>query len=835
MSLQPPGYSGPRPSPSETNRAGSVKRARELLEAGVRPTTREPPVPIPRPPPANMSQQWPLPASGLQPGPLNPHHPRFQAPRGPPPRRPPRPSEAPLQVPSPSIYSVQSGQGSEMSLPSTSRPAPSFSQPKPYQQPPPRPRTNDGCVSPTSTVDLTPRISITTDDLFRQSTGSASSASIPNVPLAPLPVPRPSPDPRPRTAGLVAPLSARKTVARRSFVSPIPEELSDPRQTLGSIASSRAIPSSWGSGPAESEILGAYLADDSSDDAHPQNDHQDDATLVRSASLGKRGKPTMRTIMNSNPASEVSVPDMPASTQKDEPPRGIATSPLVVVNATNQELHVPNPTRRFSTSTTSNESYVDPEKPRFAQQDYAACREALEKENYALPKAAPTMSDKRPEGRRPPRLDIGAVRDAETRGSLSSLSDLIRRATKLASNLDRGRTASRADLATAGADHQNYALRGRNSGSLSDILASFPNPGLTPEGRGSWPVFFGRSNLRNAEPLGSSEDDPHAKRAQRRCCGMPRKWFILLCILLFIVVALAVLLPVLLVAVPKGKTGTSCSETTPCRHGGVSVSSGSTCSCVCANGYMGSQCTTPGDSSCTAADVDNGTVSKKATMGTSLPSLLNGSQEKFGIKLDAVTIMATFSLNNVSCKTENAVVAFDNLSRGGHKHRRSDKAPIVLHSMDSWGHEEEIPSRPVLLSKPRPVVAARALATSNGVLYDDTVNSDRQADMTEAESTESSTSTTAAATATASTSVQTTSTAKPRSATSTSIPDEVIEFSQVVVLYVLQDTGSLESAMSSGSQIEKYLHDSYATTGHPSLDLMGRYGLDFENMTMSGG
>ena len=44
-----------------------------------------------------------------------------------------------------------------------------------------------------------------------------------------------------------------------------------------------------------------------------------------------------------------------------------------------------------------------------------------------------------------------AIIGAEARGSLSSLTDLIRRATKLASNLDHGRTASRADLASAGA------------------------------------------------------------------------------------------------------------------------------------------------------------------------------------------------------------------------------------------------------------------------------------------------------------------------------------------------------------------------------------------------
>ena len=159
----------------------------------------------------------------------------------------------------------------------------------------------------------------------------------------------------------------------------------------------------------------------------------------------------MRTITKSTPAPEASDADVPSPHPKDEP-RGIADSPLAVGTSVSQLLHAPSPARRASTATTSNESFVDPEKPRFAQLNHDAHNEASETEEKTLPKAAPTMSDKRPGARRPPRLDMDAVRDAETRGSLSSLSDLIRRATKLASNLDRGRTASRADLATAGAD-----------------------------------------------------------------------------------------------------------------------------------------------------------------------------------------------------------------------------------------------------------------------------------------------------------------------------------------------------------------------------------------------
>lgn len=69
-----------------------------------------------------------------------------------------------------------------------------------------------------------------------------------------------------------------------------------------------------------------------------------------------------------------------------------------------------------------------------------------------LPGPTPTMSVRRPGARRPLRLDMNAVRDAEARGSLTSLSDLIRRATKLATNLDHGRTASRNDILNGNGD-----------------------------------------------------------------------------------------------------------------------------------------------------------------------------------------------------------------------------------------------------------------------------------------------------------------------------------------------------------------------------------------------
>jgi len=458
-----PGF-GPSPSGPETNRKGSVKRARELLESGVGSTRAT--SPVPRPPALKIAAhqtQWPLPASGLPPRHLNPHphpqqHPKFRHPRGPPPARPPRPSEVPAQLPSPSIYSTRSGQSSEASSNCLPRPARSFSHPKqPQSLPPPRPRPeakDDSYVSPTGTNDMTPRTLIATDDPFRQP--SASSTVSVQMPMPEAPVP--SVNPRVRTAGLTTP-NARSSQARRSSVSPIPvsEGFVNPRQTLESLASSRAIPSSWGSGPAESEILGTCLDNESDEDEHTVETGQNQAeTLVRTASWGKRQKPTMRTIMTLNLNSKTSIPDVPSSNPRDEWNKNAAAESHNVGAAFSQALHVPSVLRRGSTSTT--ESSVDPEKPRFADIVHnPAAAKGLVEPLPNFPQNAPTMSAKRPGGRKPSHLDMAAVRDAETRGSLSSLSDLIRRATKLASNLDRGRTASRADLA---ADPEHKVIMG---------------------------------------------------------------------------------------------------------------------------------------------------------------------------------------------------------------------------------------------------------------------------------------------------------------------------------------------------------------------------------------
>ena len=405
-------------------RQGSVRRAREMLEAGRR---QEPHadtgVPPLRKDVAHMTQ-WPLPTENSQTNMVDSHV-RHLTPQGPPPQRPPRPD-----MPSPSVYSERSVPDVAPSPLHIKRPVPSFSQPLSHSSPPRVAVQRPPPSSPSSAAVSTPRVSVATEDLLRHSTVS-SAASMASIPDFPFPAQRLPADPSQRNeATLAPPPVGRQVVNRVSSVSPIPEEQSDGKV---SYVSSRAIPS-WTSAKAESEILGTYLdgvSDGDDDDGEPDYAvNGNNSTLVRQASIGKRGQPSVCMIRRSTAESPV-----PPSFSK--------------------EISAGKARRGSFLTSSSDSSHFDLDKAPFVldvgqQHPEHVNSEALAKEIEVFPRAMPTMSDKRPGGRRPPPLNMGAVRDAEKRGSLTSLPDLIRRATKLATNLEHGRTASRNDLLGGG-------------------------------------------------------------------------------------------------------------------------------------------------------------------------------------------------------------------------------------------------------------------------------------------------------------------------------------------------------------------------------------------------
>jgi hypothetical protein len=281
------------------------------------------------------------------------------------------------------------------------------------------------------------------------SSARQTTSSVGTIPDFPTPAPGNSLAPPRKSAILGPPPSSRRGASsfysNASFVSPIPEE--SPRsRSHGSYASSAAMPETW---PAESPQIGSpgygdAFYDESMTERSRESgydDFGDESQLVRSASLGKKGRPALITTKGSSSSSSSNIRHGPV--------------PMPVVS--DNEAYM-------STATSSSETVPTLQKPR-ASYINTASRESLSTDAILMAYASTGSSDSRDPiqlgdiphhqsrlsaMRRPPRLDIDAVRAAEARGSLTSLPDLIRRATRLASMIDKGkRPASRLDALDA--------------------------------------------------------------------------------------------------------------------------------------------------------------------------------------------------------------------------------------------------------------------------------------------------------------------------------------------------------------------------------------------------
>ncbi|WEW57542.1 hypothetical protein PRK78_003009 [Emydomyces testavorans] len=458
-------------------------------------------------------------------------------------------------------------------------------------------------------------------------------------------------------------------------ISPIQEEFleNSPRKPA-SYASSKVIPSSWGTAPIEGEFR------NSSRESLSTSGGDDDVGLVRQASVGKRGKPSLRTINKpqngQNPENETRRGDDPNFNAREMAP---TTTDAGTALGNQQNPSNQLRTRCYSSDSTSSNgsAFDDLEKPPIPTTQFSSSLSDVElKELEAKDgsRAIPRSSLSRLDTKRPPPLDIDAVREAEARGSLTSLPDLIRRATRLASNLDRGKTASRLgvlDKSNGSSDSNNR--RSRNSGSISDILASFPPPGHigtpTAGSRGS-AMYNNRVNPSANPPEITVEDT----KLPPRCCGMSRCAFIFIIFILFLLISSAVIIPVVLIALPQERdkkdpnkptsSASVCQKSSPCLNGGVSIGREGSCGCVCVNGFRGPKCAVAGDDSCATVNLNKDY--RNATVGNALPRLFEQSEANFSIPLNASKILGLFNKEDLSCTSENALVTFNGANRRRH-------------------------------------------------------------------------------------------------------------------------------------------------------------------------
>lgn len=831
--------------------------------------------------PAPMAQNWPLqddfvvPASGPVPSTQR------TPPKGPPPQRPPRPSNVPSLLDSSKIQDY----------------TPTLQ----YRRPPPPPgfpvaspdrdSSNYGdepdIRSPNS--GSTPRTPSSGDRLSSDRPSTSSSVgSIPDFPVPAVPIQAPAPTSQPppgrRNQGLGPPPVARRPgtsyYSQSSFVSPIPEEMPEQYGRSGSYASSRVFPASWGTQP---EGLEEQLRE------QRMKDRDGREGLVRQASLGKKAKPALTTIKSSEDTSQ----------RRADPSRGGAMGRAAVVagaaggalgtgsgpkgpnltSAQRPRQAEPMPTSPTFSSSSSSSSEHDFEKPPIALEE-----EVPLGRSDSVIRANPGMSEKIPTSRRPPRLNMDAVKEAESRGSLTSLPDLIRRATKLASNLDRGKTASRLGMldilnsenANRNKHSPNSAQR-RSAGSMSDILASFPPPGMaTPTGdrNSQWPSAYSPSRLNQGTILDEKArgfGSEKRKRQRRRCCGMPLWVFIFLCLVILLLVAAAVVIPIVLIVIPRQKNATpapsaatdlnNCPNSAPCENGGVSVVSDNQCSCVCTNGFTGQRCTVQSDAACVAKDVantDNQNMYRNATLGSSLPRLFDSANSNFSVPLNSSRLLSLFSANNLSCTSENALVTLNGVSTKKMKRfvlpehlldvtlssaaeklgqavdHLMPSTPSVQEPMPQLQHEAKILSIPDNTNPDRAMVTGevysdphllprQATLTSNGIVY---AASSTPPVFTPAPP-ESATSTTAAVPS------QSASPSPSSVGPGFQLNQNIFDFARVAVLFIFQKTGTLSAAVNAQEKLQEFFAGSLSNMTMPMNSLPQNFVIDFSNFTIT--
>ncbi|EFQ26678.1 uncharacterized protein GLRG_02498 [Colletotrichum graminicola M1.001] len=640
--------------------------------------------------------QWPL-------GPIsspasNPDAEPYRPPlgRGPPPPRPPRPSRVPSILDSSRIqdhtpvfqYFPQPGRESVYSQDGQSAPP-----------------------TPTS----------------RHTQSSISSVgSIPDFPLPaivpPIAAPPPVVPPR-RSFGLGPPPSSRRGdssfYSNASFVSPIPEE--SPRsRSHTSFASSAAMPESWGSqSPGYSEADpddyydDAYSSEDedsqmSRGSGSPYGDVGDESKLVRSASVGKMSKPSI--VMHRAPSGGDPLPqDVQGLPQRPSPsPMKLPVSPFdsgtAYYEGSSSSGTVPTMAGGGTPGSLTPNVML-------GAVGAASATDLAETRKFT---PSPRPYDRLSAVRRPPKLDMDSVREMESRGSMTSLPDLIKRATRLAALIDRGRRpASRFELDDGTwPDEKAFGREGeqpistissveKHQSGLSDMLAAFPPPAATTPNppnlpnrgswfrrtstTGSWPLAPGsqgstpqpvtRAMAARGSPLTrlESNDEESSARRRRRCCGLPLWAFIVIVVIVLGIVAAAIVVPLEFLVFRRNRASnppaepalSQCQNQLKCENGGTNVISQGICSCICINGFTGQTCTVAGATGCTTTSLQgNGTPTSlsNVTLGQAIPRLLQQAQTNFSIPLDGTDILAKLNTENLSCIAQNSLVTFDGRS-----------------------------------------------------------------------------------------------------------------------------------------------------------------------------
>jgi hypothetical protein len=193
------------------------------------------------------------------------------------------------------------------------------------------------------------------------------------------------------------------------------------------------------------------------------------------------------------------------------------------------------------------------------------------------------------------------------------------------------------------------------------------------------------------------------------------------------------------------------------------------------------------DVNCVKASIGS---TSNAQIGSAIPDLLTHANETFGVPLDGSALLSLFAAQKLSCSAENALVTFASLTKREYTdvHHARHVSVVSISTTTTIDH----------------ILAARqTAATSNGIIF---------AMSSTATSTPAASSTTSASAATATATGGTTAFA----------PTALnLDFARTAILYVLQQTHSLETAESAQASLAAFFANPAAGGGQAGAKMVG--------------
>ena len=275
-------------------------------------------------------------------------------------------------------------------------------------------------------------------------------------------------------------------------------------------------------------------------------------------------------------------------------------------------------------------------------------------------------------------------------------------------------------------------------------------------------------------------------------------------LLLALLVAAAVVVPVVLIVLPRQKHAASsgassssgtCIATNPCLNGGLSVASGTKCGCICRAGFTGDDCDVAGDPGCITIELDAGSETiNDATVGSAIPRLFRDSEANYSIPLNGSKILTLFAAGNISCTAENGLVSFNGRNL---RSRGVDQIPEIDVETAASSTISFVPT-PIALPTTPPEMVKRQVGTSFGIVFQVSSAAEPTPSAGSRESNNAST--------TQSSSKPASSTGAPRPSSTEPSP-EVFDFARISVLYLLEKTQNMDTAIQAQDLIKMFVSD----------------------------